>query len=110
MVDPKRIVKLQVGHAKRAECGRMSFLLQLRRDAAIGPRDKELSATILPSPPNTILHYVHTPRATNKAIYLLNGYVRMSRIFFKNFGLVKATGHDKQKYVQKNCMSQRSWY
>jgi hypothetical protein len=27
--------------------------VQLRRDAAIGPRDKEFSATIPPPPPNT---------------------------------------------------------
>ena len=78
--------------------------VQLRRDAAIGPRDKEFSATIPPSP---VLHYAHTTRAIDKIIYLFNGYIRMFRNISENLGLVKATGHDKQKCIQKNCMSQR---
>jgi hypothetical protein len=57
-----------------------------------------------------VLHYAHTTRAIDKVIYLFNGYIKMSRNIFKNLGLVKAMGHNKQEYVQKTACPKVVWY
>jgi hypothetical protein len=106
MVDPKYVVEFQVTHAKRTKHARNVFL-QLSCDAAIGLHDQEFSATIPPSPPNTMVHYIHTPRTIDETIYLFNSYMRMSGNIFQNLELTKVIICGEQRYVQKNCMSQR---
>jgi hypothetical protein len=56
------------------------FFLQLKCNTAIGPHDQEFSATIPPSPLNTMVH--NTPQATDKIINLFNSYMRMSKNIF----------------------------
>ena len=63
-----------------------------------------------PWPSNTAVHYACISWAIDKDVGLFNSYIRLCINIFKNLGHGEVMVHDKQKFVQKNTMSQRWWY